>query len=286
MQKILELENKEYDYSNQYHDFMKTNKYFNEKIPLKKVNTNAKIKKSLSIGICVRNCEKYCNKNFEKINRICNLFKSCNIIFYENNSKDKSLKLLKKYCNENQHAMLISENINLSLPRTVILARGRNICLNTAKIINNDIYIALDFDDAISNLNIDRIVNCFSEPLEWGALFGNTTSLGGWCPKNHYYDLWALRTYDDWMNYDCWEAKNFIGTQKAVWSHLKILPQKSKIKVISAFGGIGIYNLSKLKECYYYGWKNKKECCEHVHLNKQISKNNNLFIIGYLTNFK
>lgn len=285
MQKIYELENNAYDYSNQYHDFMKTSKHFNGEIPLKKNNPNAKIKKSLTIGLCVRNCEKFCIKNFEKINQICNLFKSYNVIFYENNSQDNSLNLLKKYCKENKHTILINEEIDMSLEREIILTRGRNICLNTAKIINNEIYIALDFDGILCNLKIDGIVKCFDETFEWGALFGNMTSPQIWCPKNYYYDMWALRTFDDWMNYDCWAAKKFLGKQKAVYSHIKPVSKKSIIKVISAFGGIGIYKLSKLKECYYYGWKNNTTCCEHVHLHKQLNKNSDLYIVGYITNF-
>ena len=196
---VYTLENEKYCYWNQFHDFMKTNKCIDGKIPLANINTKAKIKKSLSIGICVRNGEKYINANLQKIDEICNLFESSNIIFYENGSNDNSLKLLKRYCNENKHAILINEEYPTDkYPRTVRLARGRNICLNIANIIKNDIYIVLDFDDVIAGLKVNSIEKCFTETFEWGALFANQ--------KGMYYDLWALRTYDNWMNYDCWEA--------------------------------------------------------------------------------
>ena len=74
----------------------------------------------------------------------------------------------------------------------------------------------------------------------------------------------------------------FVGSEIA--PKKKNIPKNSKIKVISAFGGLGIYNLSKLDQCYYYGWKNNRECCEHVHFHKQINKNSDLYIIGYLIN--
>ena len=109
-----------------------------------------------------------------------------------------------------------------------------------------------------------------------GALFANQ--------ENKYYDLWALRTYDKWMNYDCWEANSIVGNKIAFNQKYKNIPKNSKIKVISAFGGLGIYNLSKLDQCYYYGWKNNRASCEHVHLHKQINKNSDLYIIGYLIN--
>lgn len=277
MKRVYKLENKKYSHFNLFHYFMKTNKCIDGKIPLANINTKAKIKKSLSIGICVRNCEKYLYANLQKIDEICNLFESSNIIFYENGSNDNSLKLLKRYCNENKHVILINEKYPTFLfPRTVRLARARNICLNIANIIKNDIYIVLDFDNVITGLKVDSIEKCFTETFEWGALFANQ--------ENTYYDLWALRTYDNWMNYDCWEATSIVGNKVAFNQKGKNIPKNSKIKVISAFGGLGIYNLSKLDHCYYYGWKNNRESCEHVHFHKQVNKNSDLFIIGYLIN--
>ena len=278
MKKVYLLENEDYNYCNKYHDFMKTSKFFDVKIPLAKINLEAKIKKSLTIGICLRNCEKYCNINFEKINKICNLFESSQIIFYENGSNDSTLNLLKIYCDKNPHTILLHEEYQTDdYPRTVRLARGRNICLNIAKIINNDIYITLDFDDILYDLNVDNIVKCFKEEFKWGGLFANQ--------KGIYYDLWALRTYDKWMEYDCWEAASIIGRLFAVTIRNIIIPKDKIIKTKSAFGGLGIYDLSKLKDCYYYGWKNNKSVCEHVHLHKQINKKKvDLYIIGYLIN--
>ena len=278
MKKIYLLENLNYNYCNKYHDFMIASKSFDVKIPLPKIIMESKIKKSLTIGICLRNCEKYCNFNFKKINEICNLFESSHIIFYENGSNDNTLNLLKIYCLQNSNTILIHEEyLTDNYPRTVRLARGRNICLNIAKILNNDIYITLDFDDVLSDLNVDNIVKCFKENLKWGALFANQNGC--------YYDLWALRTYDNWMDYVCWESVPIIGKIFAITIHNRNIPKNKIIKVKSAFGGFGIYDLSILKNCYYYGWKNNKNICEHIHLHKQINnKKINLYIIGYLIN--
>jgi len=276
MTKVYELERKEYDYGNKFHSFMKTDKG-TEKIPPPKLSQNPKIQKSLTIGVCVKDCEKHMKLNLSKIEQICNLFEYCNIIFYENDSTDNSFKILQNYCNKNQHCVLIHEDYNTSeYPRTVRLARARNICLNFAKAVGNEIYIALDFDEVIRELTPDTIASCFDKNIEWGALFSNQ--------KGIYYDLWALRTYDDWMNYDCWEAAGIIGENNAVYKKKRNVPINSIIKVISAFGGTGIYKLPKTKGCYYYGWKNNRECCEHVHFHKQMTKKSNLYIIGELIN--
>jgi len=276
MEIVYELERKEYDYGNKFHSFMKTDKGV-DKIPQPKLSLNPKIKKSLTIGVCVRDCEKHMKLNLSKIEQICNLFEYSNIIFYENASDDNSFKILQNYCNKNKHCVLIHEEYNTSeYPRTVRLARARNICLNFAKAATNDIYIALDFDDVIKELTPDNIALCFDKNIEWGALFANQ--------KGEYYDLWALRTYDDWMKYDCWEAADIIGVKNAFDKHQRTIPANSIIQVISAFGGTGIYKLPKTKGCYYYGWKNNRECCEHVHFHKQMNKQSNLYIIGELIN--
>ena len=162
-------------------------------------------------------------------------------------------------------------------PRTVRLARGRNICLNTAKIIKPDYYIVLDFDDVISNLNVNNITNSLKIDFEWDALFANQ--------NGNYYDLWALRTYDDWMRYDCWEAVKLLGEKEAVHNHFQVISKDKNIPVISAFGGLGIYKFDSINDSFYYGYKNDTQCCEHVHLHKQMTKNNKkLFIIGSMIN--
>jgi hypothetical protein len=161
--------------------------------------------------------------------------------------------------------------------RTVRLARGRNICLEIAKQIGNEIYIALDFDNVISDLDHTKVESSLMRNLNWDALFANQS--------NTYYDLWALRTYDEWLQFDCWEAHDLPFSKFQINDKFRNIPNNKIIKVISAFGGLGIYKLSKLRDCFYYGWKNNRSSCEHVHLNKQLTKQGGqLFIDGSLIN--
>ena len=260
------LENKKYNYFNIFHFFMLGNIKFKKKIYRKK-NKNFNIQKSVTIGICVRNCEIYLDKNLELLDKICNLFEFSNIIFYENNSTDNTLQILNNYSSKNNNCIIINEEIPLfCFPRTVRLARGRNICLNIAKKIKNEIYIVLDFDDIILNFNLINIKNIFLKKIYWDAIFAHQN-----------YDNWALRTFDNFLNYDC--LLYLIITGKSFRNSLNIEKKNNLIPVKSAFGGFGIYKFNSIKNYKYYGWKHHRECCEHVHLHKQMVNNNcKLFI--------
>ena len=68
-----------------------------------------------------------------------------------------------------------------------------------------------------------------------------------------YYDIWALRTYDDWMTYDLWEGiKQGYGPAKDSISNStrKTISKDSVIPVISAFGGIAIYKTKFIKRLF------------------------------------
>ena len=268
---------------------MKPDKSIDE-IPLGKYIENPKINKTLTIGICVRNCQKYLKSNFIKLNEISNLFKKTHIVIYENGSSDASLEMLRKFAEENKHLILIHEDYQIDkYHRTVRLARGRNICLNIAKKINNDIYIVMDFDDVIKKLDYKNVESSFNQKFNWGGLFGNQ--------KGKYYDIWALRTFGAWLDYDYHHIYDYLTQDisnsiiKGIYHKIIIssknrnVPKDSIIKVKSAFGGIGIYKLSNIGDSYYYGWKNNKESCEHVHFNLQINKNSDLYIIGNLITY-
>ena len=282
-EKAKELDSIDYDYKNIYDSFMKANtekdlNNLKNKIPEIKINENAEIKKQVCIGICVKDCEKYIIPCLKKILMICKCFHKSSIIFYENGSTDRTRLILKKFCDNTKSATLIYENYNIKkYTRTMRIARGRNICLNICKEIKPDYYIVFDCDDVNLGLKKSLLLNCFKQNFEWDALFANQDKI--------YYDLYALRTYNNWMNYNCWEASKFIPKQIAVYDKFKKIPKNKIIPVISAFGGLGIYKWDSIKDYFYYGYKNNKPCCEHVHLNKQMIKNNKkLFILGSLIN--
>jgi hypothetical protein len=221
---------------------------------------------SIVIVGCARNIESYLKNTKEKIRMIIGLFKSSKVYIYENDSNDNTLKILQEWENE-KLIELISEK-NVPGLRTERLAHGRNILYNKAMKNNFDYLIVMDLDNVISDLDESGIKSCFNMTEKWAVVSANQ--------KDNYYDLWALRTYNDWMPFDCWHCVH-IGkktVEYCVSSRYKNIPKNAKpIKVKSAFGGFAIYDKKYLNNCSYgNGLFNGSEVCEHVNFNQDIIK--------------
>lgn len=227
---------------------------------------------------CARNIEQHLNTTLNKINMIKELFKSTKVIIFENDSTDNTLNILKDW-EKNKIIKLITEK-NVPGLRTERLAHARNILYNEAMKYNFDLLIILDLDIIIRDLSKESILSCFDIKEDWAMLGGNQT--------NKYYDLWALRTYDDWMPFDCWECVNIYKKSKdyCVDSRLKKIKMNSNpIKVKSCFGGIAIYKRKYLYNCTYgTGLQgpegNKYEMCEHIIFNEGVIKNGGSIFIN------
>ena len=223
---------------------------------------------------CARNIEQYLKTTKKKLKMINKLFKSCRIIIYDNDSTDNTLNILKEWENE-KLIELISEK-NVPGLRTERLAHGRNILYNEAMKQEFELYMVIDLDNVIDKLSYKSIINCFKEPMndiDWAMVSGNQSG--------RYYDIWALRTYDDWMPFDCWicynnekKSKKYCVTSR----YKKISYNSDPIKVKSSFGGCAIYNRKYLDNCSYGNGlqlfnNNNIEICEHVAFNECIIKN-------------
>jgi hypothetical protein len=231
---------------------------------------------------CARNISKYLDNTLTKINMLKSLFKSTKVFIYENDSTDKTLDILKDW--ENKGIIKLFSEKNVSGKRTERLAHGRNILYNEAMKYNFDLLIVMDLDNVIDLLSEEGILSCFDIKEDWAMLGGNQIG--------NYYDLWALRTYDDWMPFDCWECVNQNKNTKdyCVNSRYKNIPKNSNpIKVKSCFGGIAIYKRQYLDNCSYGNGlqnDNKYEICEHVTFNEYIIKNGgNIYINPRLITF-
>jgi hypothetical protein len=220
---------------------------------------------------CARNIEQYLNNTLAKINMLKELFKSTKVIIFENDSTDNTLNILKDWENKNIIKLITEKNVPGL--RTERLAHARNTLYNEAMKHNFDLLIVMDLDNVIELLSEEGILSCFDIKEDWAMLGGN--QLG------NYYDVWALRTYDDWMPFD-WVECYYIEKKSRYYcflSRLINIPVNSNpIKVKSCFGGIGIYKKKYLDNCTYgnglQGPKNNKyEICEHVTFNECIIKN-------------
>uniref|UniRef100_A0A6C0I607 Nucleotide-diphospho-sugar transferase domain-containing protein n=1 Tax=viral metagenome TaxID=1070528 RepID=A0A6C0I607_9ZZZZ len=233
---------------------------------------------------CARDIESYLPDTKKKLIMIKSLFRSSKNIIYENDSTDKTLDILKEWEQE-QLIQLITEK-NIKGIRTERLAYARNILYKEAMKHDFDLLIIVDLDNVIINLTKESIISCFNLKEDWAMVGANQSG--------SYYDMFALRTYDDWMPFDCWfcihnEEKS---NDYCLNSRMKNIPKDSEpIKVISCFGGTAIYKKKYLDNCSYgNGLQTVEdittEICEHVDFNKCITNNGgNIYINPKLINY-
>ena len=203
-----------------------------------------------------KNVEQYLPVIMKKMEDITLLFNRWYIIIYENDSTDNTLKVLQDW----GMAMVISEK-GIKGPRTHVLANARNILLEEALKLNTEYIMIMDMDDKNLKLTNEGILSSLNSSEDWAVMGANQ--------EGQYYDLWALRTFDDWTPCDVWNDKNCKQDYKDI-------PIDSPlIEVKSCFGGFAIYKTKYLNNCKYDGISNKikDEKCEHVSLNECIIHN-------------
>lgn len=214
-----------------------------------------------------RDIEGFLPTTFKNIQMICDCFKKSNIIIYENDSKDKTLELLQNWSLTKKNVNIISEK-NVPGLRTHRLSHGRNIIMDKALALKSDYIVVMDLDNVNDKLTKDAFLSSFKFPnLDWAVMTANQ--------YKKFYDVWALRTYDDWMPFDyveCIIEKNDLNyCHRNRVKHID--KNKELISVKSAFSGLGIYKTKYIEKCKYYGGSGTKEICEHVPFNECIIKN-------------
>eukprot|EP00040_Diaphanoeca_grandis_P014461 m.73389 g.73389 ORF g.73389 m.73389 type:complete len:386 (-) comp24554_c0_seq1:164-1321(-) len=258
----------------------------------------------------------------EKVNTLLNIsaaFKSVRMVFYENDSNDGTLSLLhglSKKLGDKIRVEVLSESglVQWARPkgwgrRTEILAHGRNKALKHIETFAErpDFVLVLDLDHIMLGLTAEALATCSSLPRGWGGCCANQ--------KDFYYDLFALRTLDDWVDCDimrdCNQECRALGdthgpkkTEAARECHAKAAARRQKhippthkaIEVSSCFGGAALYDYNKMRPSLMQGAKyfgmmeingTREAVCEHVGLHasvKKIDKDFRLYINPQLLN--
>ena len=218
-------------------------------------------------GIC-KDIQKYFNNASNIFLFLTHYFTHSTIIIYENDSKDNTLSLLKKFKSTYDHKNIIilsEKNINGS--RTEKIAHARNKILDYVDNhnINPDYLINLDMDDILTDFKCSTILEPFKSTLNW-SMFGGNSKI--------YYDMWALRPMD-FPYFDFWKLED-ISREERLKYYFKIPIDSMPIKVFSCFNGIGIYKYKDTIGCRYNG----KDTCEHVSFHNEMIKKHkaNLYI--------
>ena len=241
----------------------------------------------------ISNEEKNFNNFFKLIDKLKKIFNESYIILIESDSTDNTNQLF-----ENEMESRNGEIHSLGNLRNKFVKRSKRleVCRNKyLSLINNnkflrefDYMIVLDADN-VNELLSPEVVNKSLVDLkneEWSCIFPNQLYF--------YYDIWALRIQKLYET-DCFkEFKDLLKNYSYKKSyHLSITKKmfflKNRkdryIKVISAFGGMGIYKIKNILDIYYDS-KGGKEC-EHVYFHQKIyNKYNSLFIDKKLINSK
>lgn len=145
------------------------------------------------------------------------------------------------------------------------MARLRNSyleCIEFSDIWSEDYVLMIDSDEIGSELWSEQSILSSFQHDNWQMM----------CPiqPKGYYDLYALRTLDDFLNYDCWEryatetdsSLSYKHTRESWAKHCafvlrkhvlskfntydKIEPGNAPVRVESAFGGAAWLNMAKI----------------------------------------
>lgn len=212
-----------------------------------------------------RNVAPYLPKVLKNIDYLRSMFKTSEVVIYENDSTDNTLEILKNY-----DATIITEN-NVKGNRLQRLEHGRNSLIE--HIERNDLdkiydyMVVLDLDDVNEEICFQGFYNCF-KIKDWDMFGANQT--------NFYYDTWALRTnnYNKNKNDFFPIVERLFYPQNVISMYIPNIKTDKEFNdyllhpVISCFGGLGIYNIKKIRGCRYDSINGTD--CEHVAFHKCI----------------
>ena len=238
-------------------------------------NTNLSLPLPYDVVIvgCARDIESYLTNTKKKLEMVKSLFRSSKIIIYENDSTDKTLDILSTWSKENFIKLITEKDVKGI--RTERLAHGRNLLYKEAMKTKFDLLIVIDLDNVISDLSAESMMSCFDKEFveDWAMVGANQTG--------NYYDMFALRTFDDWVPFDFEKCLKIEKKSRAYCldDRYKNIPKDDKpIQVKSCFGGLAIYKRKYLDNCDYgkgfqMNGDEKMEFCEHVDFNEGIINN-------------
>lgn len=255
------------------------------------------IKKS-SIIICsiVRNAEKGLVRNIPVIKSLCQKFADYKIIVYENDSTDKTKKILQSWMDEDKtHVVALlnnrdssktipkSKDVNVnpffSYKRIERMATLRNQYMKYIEQngLVADYLMVVDLD--VAQLFLSAIMSSFGDDIPcWDAVtaYGYSTSPS---LKRRYHDTYALVELN---------AMEIPQTEKSIknaaLSFANQLKKNIWIQVDSAFGGLAIYRFECIKGLHYQVLTNNDDQvevkCEHQSIYQQMRQQGykNIFV--------
>ena len=250
-----------------------------------------KIPKSIVIAALARDCEKTLPKIIYLIEQLRERFEWTHVVVVENDSKDKTKEILFDWEKRKNDVKILSQNFgNLTIPleykdnvspllsfhRIDKMVLYRNMYIKYIKEIphniDNIIVIDIDIESFLVEAVVDSILRC---EAKCGGIFANGVTvkriLGVFYFKI-FYDVFAVSEYPI--------SRTFSYTEASLYKTLKSVTKKLKYnelyRVVSAFGGIAVYNYKAIIDLEYRIVSNaanyKEAICEHIPFNTEIIK--------------
>ena len=233
-------------------------------------NATVPVKKPrLLVAGPIRNAASHLERLRLVVSRLQEQFELVRMVFFENDSTDSTLDILKAW-NESEpdlppHSVVVVSEHNLTTvhtktekhkSRTAVLAYVRNrLWEEIAPLARREDYVLMmDMDDV--NWHLARVHECLNLPERWSVCCANTYSI--------YYDLWALRTMNDWVDRDFMQMED----SERIARYRHIPASEPPIEVHSCFGGAALYKYEHLHNLNLSTYTGRDEAgnytCEHV----------------------
>lgn len=246
------------------------------------------INKNIVIAALARDCEDSLRTNIPLIERLRAQFSWSQVVVVENDSIDGTKELLNSWKINSQNVTIISndygtktipdrsdliQNPMTSYQRIEKMVFYRNLYLDYIREVKHpiDLVIIIDIDVIeISLAGLIDVINAIDHKT--GAVFSNGMSVmqTPFGLSEIYYDTFAVWEYpaSDEFSYS---DESLNRTFKSINKNIKKSPM---YRVISAFGGVGIYNYQAIKDLRYQTVLNplnqQEAICEHIPFNRVI----------------
>ena len=228
----------------------------------------------------VRDCARSLPRLLKSFVKLGRKLPAWRYIFIENGSVDGSREILNAFHARHGNGQLLAlDGLEAEFPqRTHRLAHLRNmthdLLFDRLGSTDGKYLLLLDMDGANSWVDTHRIARLVRhDDGSWAGIFANQS--------RNYYDLWSLR-HPVYGPTDVWkevrERPAGMTHEEAVDAFVKarrfsLPPDMGRIRVDSAFGGLGLYRLADITGCRYVGLDEEgEEICEHVDFHRDVRR--------------
>jgi hypothetical protein len=250
------------------------------------------IDKDIVIAILARDCGKTLVKNIQLVEELRSYFRWSQVVVVENDSKDNTKALLFDWEQSKSGVKIISQDYNtLTIPNKTLnninplvslfriekMTKYRNIYIDYIKQINHNIDNLIVIDIDVKSFSVEGIVDSILKcEGECGAIFAYGITVKKIFNKVYskiFYDLFAIQEYS-MKNIPLFKSENSRDILRSISVNLK--QNEILYKVISAFGGIAVYNYRAICDLEYKvvlnSFDKNEAICEHIPFNAEIIK--------------